>query len=59
MSWFNIQGIREEIRKIQWPSRKDMTNYTATVLGFVIFFAIYFLFAEVIISYILRLLKVF
>lgn len=59
MNWFSLVGIKEEIRKIQWPKRKEMTQYTVTVLGFVAFFAVYFLILEVVISYILRLLKVF
>ena len=59
MNWFSLVGIKEEIRKIQWPKRKEMTQYTVSVLGFVSFFAIYFLILEVVISYILRLLKVF
>lgn len=59
MSWISLAGIKEEIRKIQWPKRKEMSKYTVTVLGFVAFFAVYFLILEVVISYILRLLKVF
>ena len=59
MSWFSIKGIKEEIRKIQWPNKKDMSKDTLTVLAFVFFFAIYFMFTEVIISQVLRMLKVF
>lgn len=59
MSWFSIKGIKEEIRKIQWPNKKDMSKDTLTVLGFVFFFAIYFMLTEVIISQVLRMLKVF
>lgn len=59
MSWFSIKGIKEEIRKIQWPNKKDMSKDTLTVLAFVFFFAIYFMLTEVIISQVLRMLKVF
>lgn len=59
MSWFSIKGIKEEIRKIQWPNKKDMSKDTLTVLAFVFFFAVYFMFTEVIISQVLRMLKVF
>jgi len=59
MSWFSVKGIKEEIRKIQWPNKKDMSKYTLTVLAFVFFFAVYFMFTEVIISQVLRMLKVF
>lgn len=59
MKWFSLKGVREEVRKIQWPKRKEMVTYTASVLGFVVFFAVYFMFSEIIISQILRMLKVF
>ncbi|NLW15865.1 MAG: preprotein translocase subunit SecE [Erysipelothrix sp.] len=59
MSWFSIQGIKDEIRKIVWPTRKQMVKDIFTVLLFIGFFIIYFLFSEVIISQILRMLKVF
>lgn len=59
MKWFSLKGVREEVRKIQWPKRKEMATYTASVLGFVVFFAVYFMFSEIIISQILRMLKVF
>lgn len=59
MSWLTLQGLKDEIRKIEWPKRAQMTKDTITVLGFIGFFVVYFLITEVIISQILRLLKVF
>lgn len=59
MSWLTIKGLKEEIRKIEWPKRAQMTKDTMTVIAFIGFFVVYFLFTEVIISAILRLLKVF
>lgn len=59
MSWFSIQGIKDEVRKIVWPTRKQMGKDTVTVLAFIAFFIVFFLFSEIIISQILRLLKVF
>lgn len=59
MKWFSIKGIREEIRKIEWPKRKEMFKYTVTVLGFVLFFAGFFSLSEVVISAFLKLVGVF
>ena len=59
MSWLTIKGLKEEIRKIEWPKRAQMTKDTIVVLGFIAFFVVYFLLTEVVISQILRLLKVF
>ena len=56
--WFSIQGIKDEIRKIIWPKRKEMVSDTVTVLSFIGFFIVYFLITEIVISAILRMLKV-
>ncbi|QIK68860.1 preprotein translocase subunit SecE [Erysipelothrix sp. HDW6C] len=58
MSWFSIAGIKEEIRKIQWPSRKDMVRNTTIVITFVLFFVAYFLLTEVVLVWALRLLGI-
>ena len=59
MNWLTFKGVKDEIRKIEWPKRAQMTKDTIVVLGFIAFFVVYFLLTEVVISQILRLLKVF
>ncbi len=54
MSWFSIAGIKEEIRKISWPKRKDMVSNTTIVVGFLLFFAAYFMLTEVILIWLLE-----
>ena len=27
-----IKGVRSELKKVNWPSRKELTNYTIVVL---------------------------
>lgn len=58
MSWFSIKGIKEEIRKIQWPKRKELSKNTVIVLSFVLFFAVYFVIADGLVSQFLRLIGV-
>lgn len=31
-----------ELKKVRWPNRKEMTNYTLIVLGTIVFVTIYF-----------------
>ncbi|AIQ26268.1 MULTISPECIES: preprotein translocase subunit SecE [Paenibacillus] len=31
-----------ELKKVRWPSRKELTNYTLIVLGTIVVVAIYF-----------------
>jgi len=31
-----------ELKKVRWPNRKELTNYTLIVIGTILFVAIYF-----------------
>jgi preprotein translocase subunit SecE len=44
-----------ELRKVKWPSRKELVSYTLVVLGTVIFVAVYFYVIDLIITWLLRL----
>ncbi|UJF33669.1 preprotein translocase subunit SecE [Paenibacillus hexagrammi] len=44
-----------ELKKVKWPSRKEMTTYTLVVLGTVAFVAIYFFVIDLGITELLRL----
>jgi preprotein translocase subunit SecE len=44
-----------ELKKVKWPSRKEMTTYTLVVIGTVAFVAIYFFVLDLGISELLRL----
>lgn len=44
-----------ELKKVKWPSRKELVSYTIVVLVTVIFVTIYFSVLDLIISYLVRL----
>ncbi|WP_248929043.1 preprotein translocase subunit SecE [Paenibacillus hamazuiensis] len=44
-----------ELKKVKWPSRKELVSYTLVVLGTVIFVTIYFYILDLGISELLRL----
>lgn len=44
-----------ELRKVKWPSRKELTSYTLVVIFTVAFIAIYFTILDLIISQLIRL----
>lgn len=44
-----------ELKKVKWPSRKEMITYTLVVLGTVAFVAVYFFVLDFGISSLLRL----
>lgn len=54
MSWFSIAGIKEEVRKISWPTRKDMSRNTLIVVSFILFFVAYFVLTEVVLVWALK-----
>lgn len=44
-----------ELKKVRWPSRKELTSYTLVVIATVVFVTIYFSILDLGISEILRL----
>ena len=58
MEWFSLDGIRQEIKKIRWPRRNEMTKDTYIVIAFILIFALYFILSDFIVSLLLRLLGV-
>ena len=45
-----IKEVKEEVSKIKWPSKKEMTKYSAATIGFIIFFALFFYVIDLIIA---------
>lgn len=44
-----------ELKKVKWPSRKELVSYTLVVIGTVAFITIYFYILDLIISELIRL----
>ncbi len=50
-----FRDIGREMRKVSWPKRKELTNYTITVLVTVAFFVVFFTLVDQGISLLIRL----
>ena len=37
-----ISEVKSELKKVKWPSKKEMTKYTISTLSFIILFALFF-----------------
>ena len=37
-----LRGVRQEFRKVVWPTREELTTDTVVVIGCVVFFAVAF-----------------
>ena len=54
--WFTLKGIRSEIKKISWLSKKELAQTSATVLAFCLVLGLYFFAGDAIIAFILKAL---
>ena len=43
-------GVRKEMKHVRWPLKKEMVKYSIATLSFIIFFALFFMLTNVIIS---------
>ena len=49
-----FREVGREMRKVSWPKRKELTNYTVTVLSTVVFFTLFFAVIDLGISNLIR-----
>ena len=54
--WFNLKGIRAEIKNIHWLTKKELAYNSVVVLVFCFLFGIYFYGSDAVIALILKAL---
>ncbi len=37
-----IEEVKDEMKKVKWPTKKEMVKYTISTLAFVVLFALFF-----------------
>lgn len=45
-----LRGVKQEVSKVKWPSKKDMFKYSVATIVFVLFFAIFFYIIDLIMA---------
>ena len=50
-----IEEIKGEMKKVKWPTKKEMIKYTISTLCFVVLFALYFFGIESLFAFIKEL----
>ncbi|AEH46175.1 preprotein translocase subunit SecE [Parageobacillus thermoglucosidasius] len=50
-----FKDVAREMKKVSWPSRKELVNYTVIVLATVAFFTVFFAVVDLGISELIRL----
>lgn len=54
--WFSLKGIRAEIKKVHWLTKKELLHDSIVVLVFCFLFGVYFYGCDAIIAFILKAL---
>ena len=54
--WFNLKGIRAEIKNVHWLTKKELFNNSLTVLVFTFVMGLFFFGGDAVIAFILKLL---
>ena len=52
-----LKEVGQEMKKTKWPSRKDMISYSIATLSFILVFALFFAFGDVIIAFVKQVLR--
>lgn len=50
-------SVKKEMKKVKWPSRKDMIKYSIATISFVIFFGIFFTCIDFIVAALTQVVK--
>lgn len=45
-----LTGVKKEMEKVRWPLKKEMVKYSIATLSFIVFFALFFTLADLIIA---------
>jgi preprotein translocase subunit SecE len=53
-----FKGVLSEMKKVEWPTRKELRQLTFTVIGFSAIFAVIFLIMDFVIVGIMKVLGV-
>lgn len=43
-------GVKSEMKKVKWPTKKEMVTYSAATLGFILVFAIFFSITDIVLA---------
>ena len=52
-----LKEVKSELKKVKWPTKKDIIKYTISTLVIVVFFSIYFVGIESLFAFIKGLIK--
>ena len=51
-----FHGVKVEIERVKWPTKKEVLKYSISTIGFIIFFALLFYAIDLIVTFIRELM---
>ena len=42
--------VKKELKKVKWPSKKNMVTYSVATISFIIFFALFFTMSDMVLA---------
>ena len=52
-----FSNVHKEMKKVKWPTKKDMIKYSIATLSIIVFFCVFFIASDLIIMGIKELMK--
>lgn len=52
-----LKNVRKEMKKVKWPTKKDMIKYSIATLSIILFFCVFFVGSDLVISGVKELMK--
>ncbi len=56
--WFSFKGIRAEMKRVTWLTRKELIKNTGIVIAFCLVFGIFFYLSDGLIALFFKLLRI-
>ena len=47
-----LKGVRNEMKNVNWPNKKDVFKYSMTTIGLVIFFVVFFVLVDLLSAFV-------
>lgn len=45
-----FNGVKKEMSKVHWPTRKELTKYSIATLAFILLYSLYFFLSDALIA---------
>ena len=52
-----LSNVKKEMKKVKWPTKKDMVKYSIATLSIILFFCLFFIASDLIIMALKELMK--